>query len=66
MDVLFVLIPVSVVLVLLALRALAWAIDSGQFDELDRESSRILFEGEQRRRPSDARRDPDAAQEDPR
>jgi cbb3-type cytochrome oxidase maturation protein len=50
MDVLFVLIPVSVVLVLVALRALAWAIDSGQFDELDRESRRILFEDERRTR----------------
>ena len=44
MDVIIVLIPVSIVLVLLALRALAWSIDSGQFDDLDREAQRILFE----------------------
>lgn len=44
MDVIFVLIPISIVLVLLALRALAWSVDSGQFDDLDREAQRILFE----------------------
>lgn len=44
MDVLIVLIPISIVLVLLALRALAWSVDSGQFDDLDREAQRILFE----------------------
>lgn len=44
MDVIIVLIPISIVLVLLALRALAWSVDSGQFDDLDREAQRILFE----------------------
>ena len=56
MEVIIVLIPVSIVLVLLALRALAWAIDGGQFDELDREAQRILFdrsEARTRRRPAD-------------
>jgi len=44
MDVIFILIPVSIVLVLFALRALAWSVDSGQFDDLDQEAERILFE----------------------
>lgn len=44
MDIIIVLIPISIVLVLLALRALSWSIDSGQFDDLDREAQRILFE----------------------
>ena len=44
MEVVVVLIPVSIVLVLLALRAFAWSVDSGQFDELDREAQRILFD----------------------
>lgn len=44
MEVLFVLVPLSILLILLALRAFAWAIDSGQFDDLDRESLRILMD----------------------
>lgn len=44
MDVIWVLIPLSVVIVLLALRAFVWAVRSRQFDDLDREAARILFE----------------------
>lgn len=46
MEILFVLVPLSVVLILLALRAFSWAIDSGQFDDLDRESLRILLDAD--------------------
>ena len=42
MDILFLLIPLSVVLVLLILLGLWWAIHSGQFDRLDGEAERIL------------------------
>jgi cbb3-type cytochrome oxidase maturation protein len=55
MEVLVVLIPVSIVLVLLALRAFAWSVDSGQFDDLDREAQRILFEERSGRRPDEMR-----------
>ena len=42
MDILFLLIPFSVVLVLFILAGLWWAVDRGQFDDIDNEGERIL------------------------
>jgi len=42
LDILYLLIPLSVVLVFFILGALWWAIDRGQFDDIDREAERIL------------------------
>ena len=42
MDILYLLIPLSVVLVFLIIGVFAWAVNSGQFDDLDREGQRIL------------------------
>jgi cbb3-type cytochrome oxidase maturation protein len=42
MSILFVLIPLSLALMGIAVWALFWAIDSGQFDELDKHSRSIL------------------------
>jgi cbb3-type cytochrome oxidase maturation protein len=42
MDILYLLIPLSVVLVLLVLLGLYWAINKGQFDALEGEGERIL------------------------
>ena len=42
MDILYLLIPLSVVLVFLIMAVFAWAIHSGQFDDLEREGERIL------------------------
>jgi cbb3-type cytochrome oxidase maturation protein len=42
MDILYLLIPLSVVLVFLILAALGWAIYRGQFDDVEREGQRIL------------------------
>jgi cbb3-type cytochrome oxidase maturation protein len=44
MDILFLLVPLSVGLVLLILGGLWWAIDRGQFDDIEREGERILRE----------------------
>jgi cbb3-type cytochrome oxidase maturation protein len=44
MDSLYLLIPLSVVLVLLIGGLLAWSVMSGQFEDLDAEASRILDE----------------------
>jgi cbb3-type cytochrome oxidase maturation protein len=41
-DILFVLIPVSVVLVLLIIGVFYWALHGGQFEDLEREGERIL------------------------
>ena len=45
MDILYLLVPFSVLLVLGVLALFAWAIDSGQFDDLEREGERILSDG---------------------
>lgn len=45
MDILYLLIPLSTLLILVLIGVFAWALKSGQFDELEREGERIL-EGE--------------------
>lgn len=42
MDILFFLVPLSVLLALLVMVVLAWAVASGQFEDLDAEGLRIL------------------------
>ena len=42
MDILYLLIPGSALLVLAILALFAWALRDGQFDDLDREGGRIL------------------------
>ncbi|HKW84389.1 MAG TPA: cbb3-type cytochrome oxidase assembly protein CcoS [Burkholderiaceae bacterium] len=42
MDILYLLIPLSAVLVLGILAVFAWALNSGQFDDLEQHGQRIL------------------------
>ena len=42
MESLVLLIPVALMFCALAIKLLLWAIDSGQYDDLDRESWRII------------------------
>lgn len=42
MDSLYLLIPIALVFCVIAIRLLLWAIDSGQYDDLDKEAWRIL------------------------
>lgn len=44
MDSLYLLIPVALVLVALGIKLLLWAIDNGQYEDLDKEAWRILAE----------------------
>ena len=44
MDILYLLIPFSAVLVLAIIGVFAWALHKGQFDDLDMEGARILEE----------------------
>ncbi len=44
MDILYLLIPMSTLLVLAILAVFAWALHGGQFDELEQEGERILSE----------------------
>jgi cbb3-type cytochrome oxidase maturation protein len=46
MDILFLLIPLSVVLSLAVLGVLAWAVWSGQFEDMEGEGQRIFGDAE--------------------
>ncbi|HEY9036174.1 MAG TPA: cbb3-type cytochrome oxidase assembly protein CcoS [Pseudomonadales bacterium] len=48
MESLYFLIPIGIVLIAAAAGILLWAVRSGQYDDLDREASRILFEEDAR------------------
>jgi cbb3-type cytochrome oxidase maturation protein len=42
MDILYMLVPLSVVLVFLIVAVLAWSVRSGQFDDIEQQGERIL------------------------
>lgn len=44
MDILYLLIPVSAVLILLIVAIFGWAVFSGQFDDVEREGERLLHD----------------------
>ncbi|KAA1193376.1 cbb3-type cytochrome oxidase assembly protein CcoS [Pseudohalioglobus sediminis] len=44
MDSLYLLIPVALVFVAVGIKLLLWAIDNGQYDDLDKEAWRIIAE----------------------
>lgn len=43
MEILFVLVPVSILLIGAAIWAFIWAVNSGQFEDLERHGYEILF-----------------------
>ncbi len=51
MEILYILIPVSLVLLGVALWGFFWAVRSGQFDDLDSPATRILMEEDEQRHP---------------
>ena len=44
MNVIYFLIPLAMLLLAFGIAAFLWAVKSGQFDDLDREAYRILFD----------------------
>ena len=52
MDILYLLIPLSSVLVLAIVGIFAWALHNGQFDDLEGEGERILLDEPQGPRPA--------------
>ncbi|MDH3841013.1 MAG: cbb3-type cytochrome oxidase assembly protein CcoS [Chromatiales bacterium] len=53
MNILFVLIPLSLVLLALAIWAFFWAVGSGQFDDLDSPGWKILMDDDSKPPSSD-------------
>ena len=47
MESLYLLIPISLVFIFIAIRIFFWAVNSGQYDDLDSEGERILFESDE-------------------
>jgi cbb3-type cytochrome oxidase maturation protein len=46
MEILFLLVPLSAVLMLIILGVFAWAVHGGQFEDVEQEGQRILSESE--------------------
>lgn len=67
MESLYFLVPVALVFIVVAAKVLLWALNSGQYDNLDTEAYRILFEGEEKKRkqtPAEPAPDADASKPD--
>jgi len=47
MESLYILIPVALIFVAIAIAIYLWAVDSGQFKDLDKEAHSILFDNDQ-------------------
>ncbi len=53
MEILYILVPIALVFVFIAIKVLFWAINNGQYDDLNTEAHRILFdEQESKKKPS--------------
>jgi cbb3-type cytochrome oxidase maturation protein len=44
MESLYLLIPIALIIIVLAIKLLFWAINNGQYDDLNTEGHRILFD----------------------
>ena len=55
MNVLFLLIPVSLILLVLAVAIFFWAVRNGQFDDLETPAYRVLMDTDEARRREQAR-----------
>ncbi|BFN28651.1 MAG: cbb3-type cytochrome oxidase assembly protein CcoS [Gammaproteobacteria bacterium HGW-Gammaproteobacteria-9] len=64
MAALYILIPVAVVLVAVAIWVFFWAVNSGQFDDLDGPAHSILFDDEEPQKPtgSELQKNPETEQ----
>lgn len=47
MDIIYILIPLSIFIITVAVAVLFWAIKSGQFEDLDSPAHRILFDDDE-------------------
>ncbi|MDZ7661764.1 cbb3-type cytochrome oxidase assembly protein CcoS [Thiohalophilus sp.] len=52
MEILYLLIPIAVIVMAVAIGALVWAVRSGQFDDLEGPAHRILMDDDDPRIPS--------------
>ncbi len=50
----YLLVPIALVLIFFAIKLLFWAINNGQYDDLDTEAHRILFDDDKKQTPKSA------------
>lgn len=55
MEILYILIPLSLILLGIAIRVLIWAVRNDQFDDLEGPAHSILFDDDEDRIPPEAR-----------
>lgn len=66
MEILYILIPLSIVLIGIAIRVFIWAVKNDQFEDLDGPAHRILYDDDEDLIPPEARRrDCEDTQHDP-
>ncbi len=51
MEILYILVPIALIFVFIALKVLFWAINNGQYDDLNTEAHRILFDEQSTTKP---------------
>lgn len=61
MESLYFLIPLSIVVITVAVVIFFWAVKSGQYDDIDREGERILFDDDDLDQPTSAKSDKSSA-----
>ena len=61
MESLFLLVPLALVFLVIAIKTLFWAINNGQYDDLDTEGYRILFDDDKAPAPEDVDREVDVS-----
>ncbi|MBV0931975.1 cbb3-type cytochrome oxidase assembly protein CcoS [Marinobacterium weihaiense] len=60
MDIIYLLIPIAIILVSVAIWAFFWSVKQGQFDDLESPAHRILFDDDDDLIPEDAKPEQDA------
>lgn len=65
MESLYFLVPCALIFIAIAIKVLFWAINNGQYDNLDTEAHRILFDDEKAKAPSPAPQENNGEQNGP-
>ncbi|WP_116365183.1 cbb3-type cytochrome oxidase assembly protein CcoS [Parahaliea mediterranea] len=61
---LYLLIPVALIFCIIAVRLLLWAINNGQYDDLDKEAWRVVMDDDAPQAPRNDNEDAEAASDD--
>ena len=64
MEILYILIPVSIILVAIAIAIFGWAVKSGQYDDLEGPAHSILFDDDKDMIPGNDSNSPPSNKED--